>query len=128
MLDGEEAPKCGPCRSGSRRDDQRAIFAAERLGAAQIEVVWNIDALALDRLDDEGGHLPPREGFFQSGEIVEGYFQAVRSSEPKPSRKVMSPFSDKGAIRQAMKGVVAIDDAGAAGGAAGEFERGFDGL
>ena len=50
------------------------------------------------------------------------------SSGSKPSRNVSSPLSDKRAIGQAVKGVIAIDDAGPAGRGARELDRGLDRL
>ncbi len=52
-------------------DEQRAVFAAQRRRARQEVVAGNVDALALDRFDDESRDLARRQRLFEGGEIVE---------------------------------------------------------
>jgi hypothetical protein len=59
-------------------DEQGAVLPAELLRAAQVAVVGQVDALALDRLDDEGGDRLAGQSLFERGEIVERNLDAVR--------------------------------------------------
>jgi hypothetical protein len=58
-------------------DEQRAVFAAERERARQELVGRQVDALALDRLDDESRDLLRRQRALERCEIVEGNRRAA---------------------------------------------------
>src|SRR6202045_2774840 len=109
-------------------DEQGPIFTAKGLSAAKIEIVRKIDSLALDRFDDEGRGIARGQGFFQSGKIVEWDCGAARDEGTEALPKNPIAVQRQGAIGQAMKGVIAIDNAGTPCGAAREFKRGLDGL
>ena len=72
VLDREESSGAADSGLDFVGDEQRAVFAAERGRARQKFVGGHVDALALDRLDDEGGDLARRQRLLQCGEIVEG--------------------------------------------------------
>src|SRR5262245_19515394 len=74
-------------------DEQRAVLAAELCRAAQIAVVGNVDALALDWLDDEGREPARREHALQRRKIVERHLDAIRQERPKPLRNMASALT-----------------------------------
>src|SRR2546430_15860573 len=112
MFNCEESS--GPAKSGLDfvGDEQGPIFTAQGLSAAQIEIVGKIDSLALDRFDDEGCGIARGQGFFQSGKIVEGNCGAARDERTEALPKNPIAVQRQGAVGQAMKGVIAIDNAG----------------
>ena len=107
-------------------DEQRAVLPAERRGASAGSRRGHVDALALDRLDDEGGDLTRGQRLFQRRKVVERDRGAARQQRLETARKFASSVSDKRAIGQAVERVGAVHDAGPAGGAARELDRGFD--
>jgi len=72
VLDREEPPGAAHPGLNFVGDQQRAIAAAQSGRARQKFIGGHVDALALDRLDNEGGNLARRQRLFQCGEIVEG--------------------------------------------------------
>ena len=94
MLDREEAagaPEAGLDLVG---DEQRAVAAADLGGRLQIAVGRQVDALALDRLDDEGRASRGGQRALQRRQVVERNAVQSGSSGSKPSRKIASPLSD----------------------------------
>ena len=87
-----------------------------------------VDALALDRLDDEGRDLARGQRLLERGEIVEGNLRASRQQRLEAGAEVRIVHQRQRAVGQAVKGVGAGDDARAAGRAARELDRGLDGL
>ncbi|MGY4410653.1 hypothetical protein ACVWW4_002389 [Bradyrhizobium sp. LB7.1] len=69
-------------------DEQRAVFLAERSRTRQELVGGHVDALALDRLDDEGRHLPRGQRLFERGEIVERDRGATRQQRLEAGAEV----------------------------------------
>ena len=57
MLAGEEAAGAAEAGLDLVGDEQRAVLAAQPLRLVQVAVVRQVDALALDRLEDEGGDV-----------------------------------------------------------------------
>ena len=55
MLDGEELAGAAQPGLDLIGDEQRPVLAAQRLNAGEVVLARQVDALALDRLDDEGG-------------------------------------------------------------------------
>ncbi len=107
-------------------DHQGAVLAAERGGTRQEFVGGHVDALALDRLDDEGGDLARRQRLLERGEIVERDRGASGQQRLEAAAEIGIVGQRQRAVGQAVIGVRAIDDAGPAGGAAGELDRRFD--
>ena len=126
VLDREEAAGAADAGLDFVGDEQRAVFAAQRSGARQELVGGHVDALALDRLDDEGGDLARRQRLLQRGEIVERDRRAARQQRLEAGAEIGIVGQRQRAVGQAVKGVGAIDDAGPAGGAARELDRGLD--
>ena len=87
-----------------------------------------IDALALDRLDDEGRDLARRQRLLERGEIVERDLRASRQQRLEAGAEVRIVHQRQRAIGQAVEGMGTGDDAGTAGRAARELDRGLDGL
>ncbi len=105
---------------------KRAVFAAERRGAGQEFVRGHVDALALDRLDDEGGNLARRQRLLQRGEIVERNRGAAGQQRLETAAEIGIVGQRQRAVGQSVERMGAIHDARPAGGAAGELDRGFD--
>src|ERR1700736_2722368 len=128
MFNCEESS--GTAKSGLNfvGDEQGPKFMAQGLSAAKIGIVRQIDPLALDRFDDEGRGIARGQSFFQSGKIVEWNCGAARNEGTEALPKNPIAVQRQGAVGQAMKGVIAIGDAGSPRGAAREFKRGLDGL
>ena len=126
VLDREEAAGAADAGLDFVGDEQRAVFAAERGRARQKLIGGHVDALALDRLDDEGGNLARRQRLLQRGEIVERDRRAARQQRLEAAAEIRIVRQRQRAIGQAVEGVRAVHDAGPAGGAAGELDRGFD--
>ena len=103
-----------------------AIFPAELLNRRQVVVVGDVDALALDRLDDKGRDLPSGQRLFERGEIVEGYFHAIRQEWSESLAKDLIADERQGTVAETMEGMAAIDDPRPAGGRTREFDRRFD--
>ena len=126
VLDREEAAGAADPGLDFVGDEQRAVLPAERGGARQEFVGGHVDALALDRLDDEGGDLARRQRLLQRCEIVKRDRRAPRQQRLEAGAEIGIVGQRQRAVGQAVKGMGAIDDAGPAGGAAGELDRGFD--
>ena len=86
VLDREETAGAAHAGLDLVGDEQRAVFLAERGRARQEFVGGHVDALALDRLDDEGGDLARRQRLFERGEIVEGDRGAARQQRLEAGR------------------------------------------
>ena len=106
--------------------EQRAVFAAQRGRARQEFVGGHVDALALDRLDDEGRDLARRQRLLERGEIVEGDRGAARQQRLETAAEIRIVGQRQRAIGQAVERVTAVHDARPAGGAARELDRGLD--
>jgi hypothetical protein len=58
-------------------NEQRAVFAAKLLRLEQIAGGGHVDALALDRFDDERGDVALAQFGFQRGQVVERDHPAI---------------------------------------------------
>ena len=129
MLAGEETAGAAEAGLDLVGDEQRAVLAAQPLRLREIAVVGHVDALALDRLDDEGGDVAASQRALQRGEIVERHARAVPQQRLEAvAEQSSSPLSDSAPIGQAVEGMLAIDDLGPPGGGAGELDRCLDRL
>src|SRR6266702_2304236 len=124
--DSEEAAGAAHAGLDLVGDEQRAVFLTERSRTRQELVGGHVDALALDRLDDEGRDLARGQRFFQRGKIVEWDRGAARQQRLEAGTEVRIARQRQRAIGQAMIAVGAIDDARAAGGAARELDCRLD--
>src|ERR1700737_3125599 len=103
MFDCEESSATAKSGLNFVGDEQGPIFTAQGLSAAKIEIVRNIDPLALDRLDDEGRGIARGQGFFQSGKIVEWNCGAAGDERTEALPKNPIFVQRQGAVGQAMK-------------------------
>ena len=94
MLEREEAPGASEPGLHLVADEQRAVLAAGRLRAREIALRREVDALALDRLDDERGDVARGELRAQRVEVAERHARSPGTNGPKPSRKFSSPLSE----------------------------------
>ena len=109
-------------------DEQRAVFAAQRGGTGQEFVGGHVDALALDRLDEESGDLARRQRPLERGKIVERDRRAARQQRLESAAEIRVLGQRQRAIGETVERMRAMNDARPPGGAAREFDRGFDGL
>ena len=126
VLDREESSGAADPGLDLVGDEQRAVLPAERGGARQKFVGRHVDALALDRLDDEGGDLARRQRLLERCEVVERDCGASRQQRLETAAEIRVVRQRQRAVGQAVKGVVAVDDARASGRAARELDRGLD--
>ena len=88
----------------------------------------HVHALALDRLDDERRDVALLQLGLQRVEVAEAGSQVSGSSGSKPLAELGRAVDGQRAGGQPVEGVVAVDDAAATGGVAGELQRGLDRL
>ena len=64
-------------------------------GALPVLLGGDVDALALDRLDDEGRHVAPSQLPLERRQVAETDLLAARAAaSPKPSRNSLPPLRD----------------------------------
>ena len=110
-------------------DEQRAVLAAGRLGAGEIAVGRQVDALALDRLDDEGGDVararaPPAA----PSRSPNGTALAAGQERPEALAEVLVAVERERAEREAVEGVLGEEDPRSPGRRARELDRALDRL
>src|SRR5690606_40270772 len=69
MLDREESPGSPEAGLDLVRNEERTVPAAQARQLGEVVVGRQVDALALDRLDEEGGDVTSRERFFGRAKI-----------------------------------------------------------
>src|ERR1039458_5872630 len=89
VLEREEAPGASEPRLHLVADEQRAVLAAGLLRAGEIALRGQVDALALDRLDDEGGDVLARELAPQRLEIAVGDPVAAWQQRPEAGAELL---------------------------------------
>ncbi len=101
--------------------------AAQLLGGAPVLGCRAVDALALDRLDDERGHVVPAQLPLQGVEVAErdrrGLEQRAESLAELPAA-----VERQGSRRQAVEGVLGVQDPRAPGRVPRELDGSLDGL
>lgn len=117
----------GPAEAGLHLvgDEQGLVLVQQLLRRPQEAGRRGVDALALDRLDDQCRHVAALQLAPQGVEIAErdgGVRQQGREAVPEAVLTV----DREGAGRQPVEGVGAVEDPGAAGGVAGEFQGRLD--
>ena len=128
MLEGEQLP--GPAEAGLHLVDreQRAVAAAELLRAGEVAVRREVDAVTLDRLDEEERDVPAAELTLERVEIAERDLGEPRQQRPealgegRPAVRGQCPQSEP------VEAVPRREHARAAGGRSSELERGLDGF
>ena len=87
-----------------------------------------VDALALDGLDHEGGHVAAPQLAGQGADVAERDHVGSREQRTEPAAELAAAVQGERAGREAVEGVVAVEDAGPLGGGAGELDRALDRL
>ena len=128
VLAGQEAAGPPHARLNLVGDKQRAVFTAELGRLGEVVVVRQVDPLALDRLDDEGGDPVLRQGALKRRQVIKGNLGAVpeQRREAFPIERVRG--DREGAVSQPVVAVAAVQNALPAGGVARELQRRFDSL
>ena len=100
-----------------------------RQSSAAAQIVWrgHVNALALDRLDEEGRDVAAAQRLFERGEIVEWDFLHAGQQGPEPLPERLVAVHRQRAVGQPWS-MVAIDEAGTPCRRAREFHRGLDRL
>ena len=128
VLAGEEFSRTAEPALDLVRDEQRVVAAAQVLGALEVFLVRQDDALALDRLDDERRDLARGQRLLERDEIVERDAHAIRQQRLEALAERLVAVERERAVGQAVESVAAIDDAGTAGRGARELDRRLDRL
>src|SRR5262249_10293073 len=127
VLEGEERPGAPESGLDLVAEQQGAVLVQDPARLTQVAGGRYLHALALDGLDDEGGDAAasylPREGV----EVAEGHHR-VWQKRREAAAELPAAIHGQGPRREAVEGVVAVDDPGPARGAAGELQGGLDGL
>ena len=87
-----------------------------------------VDALPLDRFDDEGRHVAALEFSHQRVEVAEGNLRRVGQERTEALAKVGRTVDGERAHREAVIGVRVIQDASTTGARASELDRRLDRL
>ena len=109
-------------------DQQSAVLFAEALGFEEEAVGDDFAGLALHGLDDESRHLLRRQRLLQGIQIVERDHRRAGHEIAEAVAEEVGAVDGKRAGGESVEGVIAVDDAAAAGIAAGELDGGFNGL
>ncbi len=108
--------------------EERPVAPAELLGALQVAGRRQVDALALDRLDQEEGDVLPPELGLERVEVAELDRVEAGQELAEPLAELRAPVRRERAERQPVEAVVREDDAGAPRRSPRVFERRLDGL
>ena len=122
MLVAEEAP--GPPHAGLHLvdDQKRALSPARGLDCPPVGLGGQVDPLALDRLDHEGGDVAPLQLPVESLDVPEGHRVAVGKQRAEALSELLAPVEGERSVGQAVEGVVAVEDPIALGGAPRELD------
>src|SRR5262245_15944794 len=107
MLDREEASGAAEPTLNLVGDEQRAVTAANLCGAFQVAVGRHVDALALDRLNDEGRNVVAMQGALERRQIVEGHGRKFRQERLESRAVDAIAVERQRSVRQPVKGVLA---------------------
>ena len=108
--------------------DEQGLVAGQQVGrGGQESGRTHRHPFALDRFDQESGDVALRELAPQPLEITERD-HGVREQGVEAVAELLGPVDGKRTGGQAVERVVAVDDASATGGVAGELQRRLDGL
>ncbi len=108
--------------------EQRAVAAADLGGGRKVAVRRHVDALALDRLDEESRDLARRDRALQRREVVERHARRVRQQRLEAVAEDRVAVERQRAVGQAVERMIAEYDARPAGRGARELDRGLDRL
>ncbi len=111
MLEREHLP--GAAEAGLHLVDaeERAVSAAERLRALEVAGGRQVDALALDRLDEEDRDVLAPQLRLERVEVAERHAVEAGQQRPEARRELGVPVRRERAERQPVEAVVGGDDA-----------------
>ena len=104
------------------------VAAARGLGRREVAVGRQVDALALNRLDDERRDVAGRELLLQGLEVAERDALAARQQRPEAVAELIVAVERQCAERQAVEAMLGEQDPRAAGRRACQLDRRFDRL
>ncbi len=127
MLISEEAPR--PAHAGLHlvADQQRPSFPEQLARSGQVSGRRDSHALALNRLDDEGGYVALAQLSLERVQVTEGN-GGVRHERVEAAAEFVGPVDRQRAGREPVEGVVAVEDAGPACRVPGELQCRLDGF
>jgi hypothetical protein len=108
-------------------DEQRLVPAQQVVRGGQVARRADRDALALDRLHEQRGHVAPAQLALQGVEVAERE-RGVRQQRGEALAELVGAVDRQGAGGEPVEGVVEVQDAGLAGEVPGELQRRLDGL
>ena len=94
------------------QDQQCAEAPAQGLGLAPVGLGRQVDALALDGLDHQRGHVAPGQLALERVGVAEGDRVAPGQERSEPLPELLAPVERQGAVGEAVEGVVAVEDRG----------------
>src|SRR5207244_5976068 len=116
VLVGKKAAGSADSRLDLVANEQGAVLADQGLGGGQKAGWGDMDALAVDGLDEKGRHITPLQLFVKGVQVAERD-PSVRQQRPEPVSKLPGPIDREGAEGESMKGVIAVHDPAPGGGA-----------
>ncbi len=118
----EEA--AGPAHAGLDlvHDQEGPVPSAQGLGLAPVGLGGQVDPLALDGLEHEGGHVALAQTGLQGVDVAERHRVATRQEGAEPDPELLAAVERQRPVGQAVERVVGVEDPVATGGAAGELD------
>src|SRR5215472_16959130 len=108
-------------------DQQGSVLAAQLLRGPPVISGRAVDALPLNRLDDEGGHIAAAQLSLQRFGIPERDSLALEQLAESLA-ELLAAVECQGTGREAMEGVLSVENLGPLRRMPGELDRGLDGL
>ena len=122
LLVAKEGPGSAHAGLDLVEHQQRLVSPAERLRLGPELVRGHVDPLALDRFDDEGGHVTPPQLPGQGVRVAEGDHVAPGKQRSEPAAEFASSVQRQGTGGEPVKGVVAVEDPRTLRGGPGELD------
>ena len=125
MFMAPPAPRAAEAGLHFIADDQRPVVSAERLRTSVKIVRGEAHALALHRLENEGGDVAPREPLLEGSEIAERKTRAIGQQRAEAFLKMNVAHERERPIRQPMEGAFERDESGTARRGPRKLDRAF---
>ncbi len=117
------SPVCTSSETNRVRCRRHSSWTPDQYGG-----VGAVDALALDRFDDERRHVAGPQLRLERVEVAEGHHRAAGEQRTEALLELLAPVEREGAGRQPVEGVLGVQDPRPPGGVPGELDRGLDRL
>ena len=127
MLVAEELPRAPQPGLDLVHDEQGLVAPAQRLRRGPVLLRGEVDALALDGLDHEGGHVAAPQLAGQAVDVAEGHARGGEQGAEAVA-ELLAPVERQRPGGEPVEAVVAVDDPVALGGGPGELDGRLDGL